>query len=96
MFSKFLGENFRFLRALQLQFVRATPTRYVFSMNYKALNLDDYDEGEDLMDMDVDIEAVRETKVPFAVRRFVIERYYYCSRCSEMHSFTRCATAPVH
>ncbi len=63
-------------------------------MNYTIVGLNDYEEDEDLMDLD--IKAVQQTKIPFVLKRFTIERYYYCRRCSEMHSFTSCATAPVH
>lgn len=64
-------------------------------MNPKTTNLDDYDEDENLVE-DLDIEAVRETKTPAVICRYVYQRQYYCGRCVRMHSFDHCPAAPVH
>ncbi len=42
--------------------------------------------------MDLDIKAVQQTKIPFVLKRIMIERYYW-GRCSQMHSFVQCPTA---
>jgi hypothetical protein len=90
------GRAFGFISlfSICLEFECETRPRYGRRMDYTIVDLNDYEEDEDFMDLD--IEAVQQTKIPFVLKRFAVERYYYCRRCSEMHSFTRCATAPAH
>ncbi|MCY7347932.1 MAG: hypothetical protein LH614_17170 [Pyrinomonadaceae bacterium] len=60
----------------------------------EILDLNECEEDQDLMDMD--IEAVRETKTPAVICRYVYQRHYYCGRCVCMHSFDHCPSAPTH
>ena len=55
--------------SLYLEFEDINRARYGRHMGYEILDLTEYEEDQDLMDMD--IEAVRETKTPAVICRYV-------------------------